>query len=677
MKPEQLGDLIRQINSKGSQRAALFCARPQGGTRAAGDAEGNPVDLEARTVQVAFASETEEVERWYGIEILDCGPESVDLSLLNNRAPVLDMHDWRQQVGVVDSASADPDRICRALLRYSRAQRGEEILQDMADGIRTKISVGYEVLEMRLERESKDGPDVYRITKWRPFEVSNVSVPADDAVGLGRSAAQPAQPEQPEAITPESDDDSARGAARSAAPVVGDSPATPKAPTAETREAIAMTEEEKQAAREAARKQGGADEAQRVSDILDVARQYNAPSEMVDTMLRDSTRTKHDLTAAILEARANEQGTRAESPEIGMSEREVQQFSFVNLFRAMAFPDNAEFRKRAGFELECAAAAAETFRGERQGTQMIPHDVLVAGRALDINHLRQRGFNARALTATLGDTGDALVGTTHLAASFIDLLRNRMLLTQLGATSLTGLSGNLAIPRQTGGASTYWLDPENSDITAEGLATFDQVGLTPKTLGAFTEISRQLLLQGSPDVENLVRMDLAKQIALGMDSAALYGTGANGQPKGLVNQTSINKTDFAAVLPTYLEVVDMETQVALDNADEASSAYAVGAGMRGHLKTTEKFTGTNGSPIWEPGNQVNGYTAATSNQVAAGDMFFGDWAQMIVGMWGGLDMQVNPYSLDKSGAVRVTAFQTCDTACRHAESFNHGKQHTP
>lgn len=673
MKPENLGELIRQINKKGSQRAALFYASPKGGTRAEGD-EAGPIDTEARTAEVAFASETEEVERWYGIEVLVCTPEAVDLSLLQNAAPVLDSHDRWDQVGVVDEARVDADHIARAVLRYSRVGKGADYFQDIVDRIRTKISVGYEVLEMKLVEEREGGPEVYHVTRWRPYEISNVSVPADDAVGVGRSAAT----REPAPNNPEESDSNAGGEGRSADPVVSDSPATPEPVTEpETREAIVMTEEEKKAAAKAARQQGSADESQRVADILDTAEAYNAAPELVRTMLRDTSKTKHDLAEALLAARAEERGTQAESPEIGMSDKEVRQFSFLKMFRAMAFPESTQFRKDAAFEFECSLAAADKHKGERKGDQMIPHDVLVVGRAMDAGTLRAAGFNTRALSATLADTGNALVGTQHLAASFIDLLRNRMVLAGLGAMTLTGLNGNLAIPRQVGGASMYWLDPENNDIPAEGLPSFDQVALTPKNAAAFTELTRQLLLQSSPDAENLVRMDLAKQMALGLDKAAMYGSGIDGQPRGIINMTGINTVDFAGVNPTFAEVVQMETEVALDNADEGNAAYAMGAGLRGYFKTTEKFTGSNGATIWEPGNQVNGYGAVVSNQVEAADLLFGNFSDVIIGMWGGLDMLVNPYSGDKAGTVRITAHQSCDTAGRHPESFCHGKQFTP
>jgi hypothetical protein len=116
----------------------------------------------------------------------------------------------------------------------------------------------------------------------------------------------------------------------------------------------------------------------------------------------------------------------------------------------------------------------------------------------------------------------------------------------------------------------------------------------------------------------------------------------------------------------------MESAIAGDNADVNSMAYAMGSGMRGHMKTTERFSGSNGMPIWENGNTVNGYRSEITNQIAAGDLFFGNWADVIVGMWGGLDITVDPYSNSKKGRLRVVTMQDVDILLRRVESFCYG-----
>jgi hypothetical protein len=102
-------------------------------------------------------------------------------------------------------------------------------------------------------------------------------------------------------------------------------------------------------------------------------------------------------------------------------------------------------------------------------------------------------------------------------------------------------------------------------------------------------------------------------------------------------------------------------------------SYAFNAGIRGYLKTALKFpTSASDATIWEPGNTVNGYDANVSNQVAVGDVLFGNWADLIIAMWGGLELTVDPYALSTSGGLRLVALQDVDINIRHVESFCYG-----
>lgn len=143
------------------------------------------INEENRTVEVAFSSEAE-VQRWYGIEVLEHSNGVVHLERLNNGGAVLVDHDRTDQVGVIESARIDSDGVGRAVLRFGKSVRAEEIWQDVIDGIRTHISVGYDVIKYAVIEE--DGkPDLIRVMEWLPKEISFVSVPADDTVGVGRS----------------------------------------------------------------------------------------------------------------------------------------------------------------------------------------------------------------------------------------------------------------------------------------------------------------------------------------------------------------------------------------------------------------------------------------------------------------------------------------------------------
>ena len=144
------------------------------------------VDAEARTVELACASETP-YDRWWGTEILDCTQTSIRLGRLVAGGPLLMDHDSRDHVGVIESVQIGADRVCRAVVRFGKSARAEEVFQDVLDGIRRNVSVSYMIHETKLVETSED-KDIYRVTDWEPFEVSIVSVPADASVGVGRAA---------------------------------------------------------------------------------------------------------------------------------------------------------------------------------------------------------------------------------------------------------------------------------------------------------------------------------------------------------------------------------------------------------------------------------------------------------------------------------------------------------
>jgi HK97 family phage major capsid protein len=187
---------------------------------------------------------------------------------------------------------------------------------------------------------------------------------------------------------------------------------------------------------------------------------------------------------------------------------------------------NPRTAEAAGFELEVARAAQAKHSRSASGV-LIPWEVLGANRAAE---------TPGQVAGTFGD-GGALVGTNRLDAQFIDLIRNRSAFLNSGLTMLSGLEGNVEIPKKLG-TSQYYFVGENADV-ANSKLTFGLVNMIPRTIGVRVPISRRMMIQSSPDVENLVRMDMADSVALGMDSSIGYGTGSNGQPLGIINTTGI------------------------------------------------------------------------------------------------------------------------------------------
>ncbi len=268
---------------------------------------------------------------------------------------------------------------------------------------------------------------------------------------------------------------------------------------------------------------------------------------------------------------------------------------------------------------------------------------------------------------------------------FIDLLRAQMKVAQLGATILTGLEGGtLAFPKQTGAGTWSWVAENPGSDVALSDATVGQVLLAPKAGQSATSYTRQLLAQSSISVEQFVRNDISLAAALGIDSAAINGSGSNNQPTGILNTAGIGSvaggTNGAA--PTYDDVVDLETEIALDNADIGTMAYLSTPGVRGKLKKTQEFSSTNGKAVWTGGKEgeVNGYSAHVSTQVpsdldkgtATGvchAIIFGVWSQLLIGYWGAMEVVVDPYTKKRQGLIEVANFQMVGVAVRHAEAF--------
>jgi HK97 family phage major capsid protein/HK97 family phage prohead protease len=588
-------------------------------------ADGLSLDKEARTIEFPFSSEYA-VERWFGKEVLSHSPSAMELDRLNDGGALLWNHQGDTVIGVVERAELRQDKRIWAKARFSKNAKAEEIMRDIEDGILKNVSFGYQIKEMtRTNPAAKDQGPEFLATKWMPFEVSIVSIPADPTVGIGRS---------------QSDDEvevriTNLGEKREMS--VTEKTVTEK-PAVDT---AALRAEAMQAERA------------RISAITALGDKFGQAD--LARQLVESGRSIEEARAAVLEKIGSEKKPVSESAgAVGLSAKEVRQFSFMNAIRAMMNPENRQFQELAKFERE-VSIAAEKVAGKAARGFMIPVDVLRSSQ--------------RDLTVGTAADGGNLVGTSLLAQSFIDLLRKKSVLQRAGAGMLNGLVGNIAIPRQSGAATAYWV--AESGAPTESKQAFDQVSMSPKTVGAFTDYSRKLMLQSSIDIEAMIRMDLATVIALEIDRAGLYGSGASNQPTGVKNVTGINTKDFDAAAPTFAEIVELETLVAADDADIGALKYLVNATGRGALKTAEKAEGT-AQFIWEAGNTVNGYGAEVSNQIASGDYWFGNWADVIMGFWSGLDLTVDPYTGSSSGTVRVVALQDTDIVVRHPESFCRG-----
>lgn len=626
----------------------------------------DPANIAAdkRTVELTFSSDIE-LERWPGvIEVLSHASDAVDLSRLRNGAPLLFNHDQDEYIGVIESATIGADRKGRAVVRFSENDDAEKIWRDVQAGILKNVSVGYRINEVKLTEERSNGTDVYTVSRWEPYEVSIVTIPADVTVGIGRSLFN--KPEKSNAMNrahiiamlrqlnvsfaeTATDDELSALLQRSLpanAPTSNPAPA-PAAPITTGTEA---------------RAQGEATERDRVRSIFAAGKQYEA-TDLAQDAVEKGHSVEQFRTALIDHIDKRNKSVVEGTKPVGLSEKEARSFSFVKLFRALTCEpeQRKKYNDEAAFELEACRAATDKLTHRSAHGTVIPTDVLMQPL------LGQRNVTGAQTASGYINAGTNSIQTLLLTSSFIDLLRNRSFLMSV-VTELSGLVGNIDIPKQLTGPAAEWIG-EDTAGSPTGI-TFGLVSLRPRTMTSRTEITRKLLMQNSLGVEALLRADMVKVMALELDRAGLYGSGASNQPLGLAGTNGINTGTWAAAnAPTFAELVAMETAIAQDNADVQGMAYAFNAGLRGRFKTTTKFGSGTETTIWEPGNTVNGYATQVSNVLAGSDVFFGNWADLLIGMWGGLDVTVDPYTHSDKGRIRITNFQDVDFAVRRPESF--------
>ena len=593
-----------------------------------------------RTIEFPFSSEYP-VARYFGEEILSHERGAADLTRLNNGAPLLFNHDPDRVIGVVERGWIDEDKKRGYVsVRFSRNAFAQEILADVKDGVLRNVSFGYQIREMD-QRSSGE----FLATAWGVHEVSVVSIPADPTVGVGRALdAQPAAPAAPQ--TPETQ------------------------PVVEMENTPDLSVVRAEAAAEAAKA-----ERTRIAGITALTEKHGMGD--LGRQLIESGRSIDDARAAVLD----KLDAKPVEPvkQIEMDQRDAAQYSITAGIRAALTGDWSS--REAGLVREMSQEV------ERSG----------------LNKTTARSFFVpfsalRATYVTSGaTTGGNLVATDLMADEFIEALRNNSIMLGLGVRTMTGLVGNVAIPRRASVASTYYLGSEVTAIT-QSESTFDQVTLSPKNLAALSKYSRQTLLQGTPGIEQLVRRDITDGINLGIDLGVLNGSGSAGQPEGIMQTTGIGSvalgTNGGPI--TVESLVDLEEQVLIDNGalNRDNIAYVTNAKVLAELKKLRAGGSTTGDGTFLVNNQldalgrgatptsVNGYPLYVTNQVPSNltkgsssgvcsAMLMGDFSQAMVGFWGnGLEITVGEDSDDFSKALTsVRGIVTYDVAVRHPESF--------
>lgn len=622
-------------------------------------------------IQVSFSSATP-VNRWWGDEVLLHGVDNVNLSFAADGLPLLLNHDTCEVVGLIEDVQLDGDRLI-GVVRFSSSPEAQQIRRDVLDGIRKNMSVGYRIDAMReVPKPGAEADPVtgrvatqWEIERWTPMEGSLVPIPADITVGVGRA-------DDPGAFAvrsiPLGDADTAKEHKRmpeiAIPPVkaaVGDPPPEGKAPDMKA-------------------------ERQRVNDLHLIGKTYDLADRAAEWITQG--RTVEEVKLEIFEEVVKRSQAGKQPGHIDLSPAESKQYSIT---RAIANMHTGEWSRTNSFEREISdtiapKVAARIGRSIAQNGFLIPLNLMVPGELSG----PQRDFSVMQRAALTGNVaGTSSLGGFAVATEimpFIELLRNRMMTRKLGARVLTGLTSNIAFPRQITANTLTWAGENPSTPLANTALTLNQLVLTPKTAMMGTAFSRQAAFQSSPSLDAMVMSDLATGFAIGFDLAGVNGQGTL-EPTGILMTSGVNVralgTNGAAL--AWADIVGLETDVAIGNADFGSLGYLTTPGVRGKMKTTLKSTTAGAAYLWEGGvddGQVNGYPGRASNQVpsnltkgtsttVASAMIFGNWEELLYAEFGGaVELLVDPYTAANQGMIQIHGIGFLDVGVRHTASFS-------
>ena len=592
------------------------------------------IDEDSRRVRVGVSSE-EPVERSFGMEVIDHSKGSMNLEFLNSgRAPLLLDHDMTKQVGVVEKVELDEDaRRLRAVVRFGKGPLASEIFDDVRDEVRMNISVGYRI-DGRVEREND--PDDYVRVATTPMEISIVSVPADRSslVGVGRSVSEP---------------------------ICNPSEETEIVMSEEIKNVTVDVEAAKAEAVRAARKND--------AEILRLAAKHNK-RDLGEEAIRDGV-SADQFRGQLLDIIGDEKPLETPANVVDAPAKEVRSYSLGRMVQAQITGD----WRKAGLERELNDEIAKNVGREAEG-------VYVPDFAW-----QQRGPLSTAATGGSASevVFDDFVPTEHRGDMFIEALRARQVLGGLGTTYLSGLTNRIKMPKLATGANAAFVE-ELADVT-DGAGTDGGVTLQPRTMGAFVDMSRLLMLESIPAIEQIIRNDLLASAADRTEFYAIQGSGSSGQPTGILNTSGINNLDISTGTDvdalTWADIISLVKLVEEDNGivNSAAAGFLSHPAVKAKLASTAKVSSTDSVMILnDPWTSLYGYPVAFTSNVPttldpgdggndASALVFGDFSQLIIAQFGAPSILVDPYSNSKAGTVRMVLHAELDVGVRNAVSF--------
>ncbi|HBD5483680.1 TPA: phage major capsid protein [Escherichia coli] len=592
-------------------------------------------------------------------EILVHTPEAVDLSRLNNNAPLLFNHNFDNHIGVVCNARIDADNVGRALVKFSKhGTLANDIRNKVIEGTMEKISVGYDIKEYQIDYAKGQ----LIVTKWAPFEISFVTVPADDSVGLNRSlntitvnleAKRDMTKEQIEEIKEEQE-----------------SAQVEETPVEENKESEVEETQERQV------------EENKEDENLEDGKDAEHPESVDDdsSTVREAEEVKEEREAApVEEEKTEEVAERSEEDEeeIRAIARELN-IDDSELARALAIKDMTPeaFRTKALNNLVNAQRNNEQIKDSKMEKTFDLNNVirsLVDGAALGANEAE---YSAMAATATMqrgraarggsvfvpaaamraaseGNTKATLTAVTDeklLTESYIEMLLPASCLGRLGVTVLSGLNSPIAVPKMTASSVDAFGFVDENGAAPESKAEFANVKMAPKTFAGGNPISRQSL-KTVPNIATLITDHINKAVRIKLEQLILSDKDNTRGPAGLVKQLVDGGRVAKKTAFSYKDL--LKEIAALTDAGVPAQAikFAMSGATAAELESTPKSDRGDAQGFIMENGKIAGYEVVTSGVIPADTIVLGDFSGIIVGEWGGLELDLDDSTYRAQSAI--------------------------
>ncbi len=612
--------------------------------------------ISSETPYARYMADPESGEWVKALEVLGHGPGEIDDTRMRDGLVIQDDH-YGEQIGIMDKPEVKDGKIC-GTIRFGHSQKARDIEADALDGIKRNMSVGYIVNEYKRDGvDAATGLPIFRVTNWTPYEASFVNVPADTNIGVGRAEAD--EPTTRTAAKPAAESTNKKGIQIMDKPTTAGYTAEQKTKIREMASAAHVSGEE-------------------VADILTSERSFEE--------IREELLNRREKYLAELAKKPAKPAAEARAViDEGDKAKIRQKYDFAKVLRYYAEVAESKYSSiDIGFEREVSDELAKQTGRAVQGI-LLPD--FVGNRAaanpsdgsLTLGTPAYNTDTAAGGITGIGGTGKDTIATMLLAGQFIDaLVATLVLREQLGAEVMTGLVGNISIPKG-GSISGGWVSEGNN--VAKKNPTFGQIPATPHTYGAYVDITRKLLLQSSINVQAKVLEWLMYACAAGIETAAFQGSGTSGAPTGLC--TALTGTAWSNA-PTFDKIVDLIAATKTANSYKPSMKFVGNAGVWAKLAKTRDYevltdgadtpknVGAIGGSVRlldTATNKVIGRDFVEANLMPNAKLLFGDFTQLAVCLWSGTDIIVDPYANDTNGGLRLVALQDSDILIKRPESF--------